>query len=146
MSFPAPSQSQAYQRAAGRYGSDAANTASPGRLLVMLYDRLSLDLTRAHAAQLEGQREVANDNIAHAQDIVAELLSSLDVDAWDGAPRLAAIYRWLMRELIAANVRMDPVRTAGCLDIVQPLREAWSQALAESGATGSATALMGVSA
>ena len=29
MSFPAATQSQAYQRAAGRYGSDAANTASP---------------------------------------------------------------------------------------------------------------------
>ena len=35
-------------------------------------------------------------NIAHAQDIVAELLSSLDTDAWDGAANLASLYRWLL--------------------------------------------------
>ncbi|WP_426561214.1 flagellar export chaperone FliS [Angustibacter sp. McL0619] len=128
MNFPTP-QNQAYQRAAGSYGANAATTASPARLLVMLYDRLSLDLTRAHRAQLEGDREVANDNIAHAQDIVAELLSSLDTEAWDGAAGLASLYRWVIRELIAANIRMDPERTAGCIAVIEPLREAWTQAM-----------------
>jgi flagellar protein FliS len=144
MTFPMP-QSQAYQRAAGSYGTNAATTASPARLLVMLYDRLSLDLTRAHQAQLAGDREVANENIAHAQDIVAELLSSLDLQAWDGAAGLASLYRWVIRELIAANVRMDPERTAGCIAVIEPLREAWTQALT---AVPSATAapLQGASA
>jgi flagellar protein FliS len=144
MTFPMP-QAQAYQRAAGSYGSNAATTASPGRLLVMLYDRLSLDLTRAHQAQLEGNREVANENIAHAQEIVAELLSSLDLDAWDGAAGLASLYRWVIRELIAANIRMDPDRTAGCLAVIEPLREAWTQAVAAAPTTGTA-ALVGQSA
>ena len=49
MTYPLPqSGAGAYQRAAGRYGSDATATASPARLVVMLYDRLALDLARAH--------------------------------------------------------------------------------------------------
>ena len=130
MTLPTFGTAQAYQRAAGRYGADATATASPAKLVVMLYDRLSLDLTRGRQAQLDGDRETASNQLTHAQDIVAELLSSLDVDAWDGGANLASLYRWLLRELIAANVRMDPARTAACLSVVEPLREAWTQALA----------------
>ncbi len=67
----------------------------------MLYDRLVLDLARGRQAQLDGDREAANEQLGHAQDIVAELLSSLDVDAWEGGPGLASLYRWLLRELDA---------------------------------------------
>lgn len=146
MTFPMPqSGAGAYQRAAGRYGADATATASPAKLVVMLYDRLALDLTRAHQAQLAGDRESANTNIAHAQDIVAELLSSLDTTGWDGAANLANLYRWLLRELIAANVRMDATRTAGCLAVVEPLREAWTQAVSATVA-GAGTPMLGASA
>ncbi|GAA4344806.1 flagellar export chaperone FliS [Angustibacter luteus] len=145
MTFPM-AQNQAYQRAAGRYGSDTTATASPARLLVMLYDRLSLDLTRAHQAQLDGDREVANDNIAHAQDIIAELLTSLDVDAWEGGHNLASLYRWLIRELIAANTRMDATRTAGCITVVEPLRQAWTEAMTMAASPTAGTPLLGASA
>ncbi|GAB3596318.1 hypothetical protein GCM10027446_22980 [Angustibacter peucedani] len=132
-----PSQPNAYARAATRYGDDAVQTASPQRLLVLLYDRLSLDLQRAHQAQLDGHREAAHLNLAHAQDIVAELLSSLDVDAWAGATDLSRLYTWLLAELTRANVRMDAALTAGCLEVVEPLREAWTAAAASAGtATG----------
>jgi flagellar protein FliS len=137
---------QAYQRAAGRYGADATATASPARLVVMLYDRLALDLARGRQAQLAGDRESANTQLSHAQDIVAELLSSLDVDAWDGGANLASLYRWLIRELIAANVRMAPERTAACLHVVEPLREAWTEALAAGAGAGPVAPLIGATA
>jgi flagellar secretion chaperone FliS len=146
VTLPTAGTTRAYQRAAGRYGEDATATASPARLVVMLYDRLALDLARGRQAQLDGDRETANNQLAHAQDIVAELLSSLDVDVWDGAANLASLYRWLIRELIAANVRMDPTRTAGCLSVVEPLRDAWTQAAA-GGASGAVPApLIGATA
>ncbi len=70
-----------------RYMGDAVTTASPQRLLVMLYDRLALDLERAQAALVEGDRQEASGQLLHAQDIVLELRSSLQVDAWEGGPR-----------------------------------------------------------
>ena len=39
-----------------RYIGDTVTTASPQRLLVMLYDRLALDLERAQAALAGGDR------------------------------------------------------------------------------------------
>jgi flagellar protein FliS len=109
---------------------DAVTTASPQRLLVMLYDRLALDLERAQAALTAGDRAEANLQLQHAQDIVLELRTSLQVDAWEGGPRLAALYSWLLGELVQANVKADRNRVASCLQVVEPLRDAWRQAAA----------------
>ena len=119
-----------------RYMGDAVTTASPQRLLVMLYDRLALDLERGQAALFAGDRTAANEQLQHAQDIVIELRSSLKVEVWEGGPRLAALYSWLLSELIAANVKGDANRVSSCRQVVEPLRDAWRQA-AISLATGS---------
>lgn len=116
--------------AVGRYTEDSVSTASPVRLLVMLYDRLTLDLARGEQALREGQLDLANAAIGHAQDIIAELLSSLDQDVWDGAAALASIYTWLLTELSTAVLRADPARVLACRELVDPLRQAWSEAAA----------------
>ncbi|MGY1601093.1 flagellar export chaperone FliS [Geodermatophilus sp. SYSU D00815] len=113
-----------------RYLGDSITTASPQQLLVMLYDRLALDLERAHVALTDGNRAEANAQLQHAQDILLELQSSLDVDAWEGGPRLAALYTWLLTELIKANVKGDVRRVADCRKVVEPLRDAWREAAA----------------
>jgi flagellar secretion chaperone FliS len=118
-----------------RYMGDAVTTASPQRLLVMLYDRLALDLERAQLALAGGDRQDAGNQLQHAQEIVLELRSSLQVDAWDGGPRLAALYTWLLGELVQANVKADRNRVAACLQVVEPLRDAWRQAAASLAAT-----------
>ena len=113
-----------------RYMGDAVTTASPQRLLVMLYDRLALDLERALTALGDGDRQGAGAQLQHAQEIVLELQSSLRVDAWEGGPRLAALYTWLVGELVQANVKGDRNRVASCRQVVEPLRDAWRQAAA----------------
>ncbi|WP_199422595.1 flagellar export chaperone FliS [Actinotalea solisilvae] len=118
-----------------RYVDDTVATASPAKLLTMLYDRLVLDLTRAEAEQRAGNRGAAGPHLTHAQDIVGELASTLDVSAWDGAPRLLSIYTFLLTELVSANVAGDPERTAACRALVEPLADAWHQAADQLGAT-----------
>jgi flagellar secretion chaperone FliS len=113
-----------------RYLGDTVATASPQQLLVMLYDRLALDLERGQSALLAGDRTTANEQLQHAQDIVIELRSSLQVDVWEGGPRLAALYSWLLSELITANVKGDVNRVSSCRQVVEPLRDAWRQAAA----------------
>jgi flagellar protein FliS len=129
MSLMLPRQAS-YQQAAGRYGDNATATASPARLLVMLYDRLVTDLVRAEQAQRRNDRERAHLELSHAQEIVAELMTSLDVTAWDGGPGLMSLYQWLMVEMIKANVRQDATITAACRACVEPLRDAWTEAAA----------------
>lgn len=112
-----------------RYLADAVATASPGRLVVMLYDRLVLDLTRAEVALRGGDRAAGADRLLHAQEIVLELRSSLDVTAWADAPGLAKLYSFLITELIGANVRADADRVAACRALVEPLRDGWWEAV-----------------
>ena len=118
-----------------RYVDDAVATASPAKLLTMLYDRLVLDLQRGEHEQRQGNRGAAGPHLTHAQDIVSELASTLDVSAWDGAQQLLSIYTFLLTELIGANVSGDPDRTAACRELVEPLADAWHQAADQLGAT-----------
>jgi flagellar protein FliS len=112
-----------------RYLGDSVATASPGRLLVMLYERLVFDLTQADLALVAGDRETASQRLLHAQEIVIELRASLDLDAWDGAIGLAKIYGFLLSELINANIGSDHDRVVGCRALVEPLLDAWRQAV-----------------
>jgi flagellar protein FliS len=110
--------------------SASVATASPQQLLVMLYDRLALDLERAEQALVDGDRAGAHEQLMHAQEIVIELRASLNVDVWEGGPRLAALYSWVLGELIQANLKGDVRRVRDCRKIVEPLRDAWRQAAA----------------
>jgi flagellar protein FliS len=111
-----------------RYLNDTIATASPARLLVMLYERLVLDLTQAESALAAGDREIASNRILHAQEIVIELRASLKMDVWDGAPKLAGIYTFVLAELISANINADAVKVAQCRRLIEPLLDAWRQA------------------
>lgn len=108
-----------------KFMANQVATASPALLLTMLYDRLVLDLARAEAAQRAADRTGASENLMHAQDIVEELLSTLDVSAWEGAPQLASLYGFMLTELVGANVSGDADRTATVRALVEPLQEAW---------------------
>ncbi|GAA2516247.1 flagellar export chaperone FliS [Pilimelia columellifera] len=111
-----------------RYLRDAVATASPAKLLVMLYDRLVLDLARGEQALRDGDNTEARAQLQHAQDILMELRASLDTTLWDGGPGLAQLYSFLLTELIQANVRKEPDRVASCKTLVEPLRDAWREA------------------
>jgi flagellar protein FliS len=115
-------------QARSRYTADAVQTASPARLLVMLYDRLVLDLVNAEKSSLAADFEKMSSELQHAQDIILELRTSLDVEAWDGARGLSDLYTWVYGELVAANIKRDAGRIASCRSLVEPLRDAWRQA------------------
>lgn len=122
-----------------RYLSDAVETAGPTRLLTMLYDRLLVDLDRAATSLELGDRGAASQCLVHAQDIVTELQSSLDTDAWDGAPQLMSLYAFVHTELVEANVHADAQRVRACRELVAPLASAWHEAAAQ-GPAGPRTA------
>jgi flagellar protein FliS len=110
------------------YNRDAVLSASPARLLTMLYDRLLLDLQRAETAQMQQAWEPAGQNLLHAQAIVAQLADSLKPELWEGGPGLLALYSFVTRSLIAANVDKDVEHTRGCIALLEPLRQAWHEA------------------
>ncbi|EXG80983.1 flagellar export chaperone FliS [Cryptosporangium arvum] len=122
MTYPPPGAARA------RYLADSISTASPARLLVMLYDRLVQDIAQGEQAIREGNRLLAGERLMHAQDIISELLATLDLTAWDGAENVAALYRWMLSELVQANIKQDAGKAASTLELANELRDAWREA------------------
>jgi flagellar secretion chaperone FliS len=111
-----------------RYRSASVETMSPARMIIALYDRLLLDLDRA-VAGIESDNLVATHAaLVHAQDILGELHDSLDVSVWAPGEQLADLYRFLIRELITANLDKNAAKILECRSVVQPLRDAWNDA------------------
>src|SRR6478672_7686441 len=100
--------------ARNRYLGDSVSTASPQRLVVMLYDGLVQDLQLAQQGIATGDVVLVHNRLVRAQAIVTELQSSLNLDAWDGARGLDKLYTYVLELLVAANVRKDaePVNQA----------------------------------
>ncbi|OJF11690.1 flagellar export chaperone FliS [Couchioplanes caeruleus] len=120
-----------------RYLADSTATASPAKLLLMLFDRLVMDLVRGEEALVAGDRPEANTHLKHAQDIVTELQVTLNVDAWEGAKDLAALYTFAQTELVNANVRGDAEKVSSIKSLMEPLRDTWREAaLAVAAAEG----------
>ncbi|NEN05176.1 flagellar export chaperone FliS [Diaminobutyricibacter tongyongensis] len=111
-----------------QYNRNAILSATPTQLVTMLYDRLVLDLKRAEAAQDDERWADAHEQLLHAQDIVAELSSSLRIDAWDGAAGLFAIYVYVHQALVDANIHRNIDRTREAIALLEPLCASWHQA------------------
>lgn len=128
---PGTSPTSRHEGARARYQQNGT-TASPGRSVVLLYERLLRDLDDATLAIGNGQVVAAHEALIHAQRIVEGLDLSLDRDAWGGASALSLVYEYLERELVAANVAKDRRRIAACRQVVEPLADAWRNAWAQT--------------
>lgn len=103
-------------------------TASPARLLTMLYDRMLLDLERAKIAQEHERWDAAGEQLKHAQEIITELQTTLKLDGWDGAANLSALYTFLRTTMMYANINRNIQGTIDCIALIEPLAASWHAA------------------
>ncbi|MEM9041889.1 MAG: flagellar export chaperone FliS [Actinomycetota bacterium] len=96
------------QRQRSAFTDGDLDTASPSVVLVRCFDRLDVDLAGALESIATADHETTNRLLGHAQDLVGELATWLDVEAWEHAPALLSIYDYVLRVLAAANVHKDP--------------------------------------
>ena len=113
------------RNAASIYQSQAVQTASQPQILVMLCDRLMLDLNGAKGAIEKSNFEGANESLQHAQKIIRMLRTSLDPSGFKGGEDLMAIYLFLERHLVKANLEKKISVVEECEQIFSPIAEAW---------------------
>ncbi|HXP98537.1 MAG TPA: flagellar export chaperone FliS [Solirubrobacteraceae bacterium] len=113
------------------YRQGAVLAATPGELIVMLYDGARRFLRQANVAMREGQVERAHNALRRAELILAHLDGVLDFDQGEVSERLHSIYQFCLAHLNAARNDQDPAKLEEVSELLGELREAWSQVAEE---------------
>ncbi len=122
------------------YRQVATQTASPGQLVLMLFDGAVRFLEQAMLGfPVEDPLEriqTINNNILRAQDIINELNYSLDLrQGGHLAETLRGLYEYFDRRLTESNVRKTSEGIEEVLVHIRTLRDAWNSMLTQASQT-----------
>ena len=116
------------QRSPAAYQQSSVLTASPGRLVVMLYDGAGRFLSQAAAAMREEQHGIANDRLRRGELIIDELLCTLNMEEGGViASRLQGLYVFFLGQLTEARTSRNPAKIDWVAGQMRELREAWAE-------------------
>jgi len=119
----------------GTYKRVDVETASQGKLVVML---LNGAIQRAEEAkrQLErGRVEGVHNNLIRAQEIIAELRSALNMQVGGEIARnLDRIYEYFQHLFIQANIQKSVAPIDECIRLIVPIRDTWQEVFNQVGA------------
>lgn len=112
------------------YKETQIKTANQLKLVVMLYDGAIRHLNEALDCFQEGHRkyDALNKHIVATQDILSELMGSLDFDKGGSlAKNLLSLYMFMNQRLLEANLRKDVHPVEEVKKYLTDLRDAWEQ-------------------
>lgn len=119
------------------YRVNAVLTASPGQLVLMLYDGALKALLLAQEAfslpeDQKNRIEMINTHLLKAQAILSELQGGLNLEAGgEFALTMHRLYDYHNRRLIEANLRKQVAPVIEVERLVRELRDAWAQMLSK---------------
>lgn len=113
-----------------QYQTTQVQTATPEKILIMLYDGAIQFLNKAKKEiENENIQEIHN-NIIGAQKIIAELMSSLDMEIGGAvAVNLYSLYDYLYSRLVQANIKKDAAVVDEVLVHMKELKQTWEEAI-----------------
>jgi flagellar protein FliS len=102
-------------------------SATPGELIVMLYDGARRFLRQASVAMRAGEIERAHNTLRRGEMIIAHLDGTLDFDQGQLPERLHAIYQFCLAHLNGGRMTQDPTKLEEVSHLLGELREAWAE-------------------
>lgn len=110
------------------YKQNSVTTASPGELTLMLYNGCLKFLNKAKVAIAEKNIQERNNNIQRAQAIIAELMSTLNMDI-EISKQMLPLYDYMNRRLTDANVKNDIAIIEEVEGLVTEFRDTWKEVI-----------------
>ena len=105
-------------------------TAHRTELLLMLFDGAVRFVTLAQAHMARGEFEDKNRLFIKAQNILLELIQTLDRKIGEALyGNLIGLYRFCYERLVNANMKNDAASAQEALQILEHLRETWQLAV-----------------
>ncbi len=131
----------AVARQAARYRESEVLSASPGQLVVIVYDHLLVNLKRARLLMSPADITARSDALERARAAVTELLVTVDRDKGGAiGTQLASLYAFMLSELSVLGVKPDADRLDAIIGMVGELRDAFQLASAQVTPPSSAAA------
>jgi flagellar secretion chaperone FliS len=122
-----------YTAPTAAYKQQSILTATPGQLVVMLYDGCLRFLHQAAHAMRDGSTAEAGSRLARAEAIIDELLTTLDMEEGGViASRLQGIYVFSLRHLMEARLERDADKIDTVSGLLAELRDSWAQVAANA--------------
>lgn len=117
--------------AASRYAQSQRETASPERLMVLLFQAALKNIRKGAACLTSGQHTEGARSLLKAADIVVELHATLDRSkAPQLCEQLADVYRFVCNRLHAAALSRDARAAQEAERVFAPIAEAFEAAVA----------------
>ncbi len=113
------------------YKNNAVNTASGGELTLMLYNGCIKFIKQASRNIENNDFEQKNTNIQKAQNIIQELMITLDQKV-EISQQILPLYEYMHFQLKEANIKNDPAILQEVLDLTVDFRDTWKQVLQKS--------------
>lgn len=113
-----------------QYQKTEVETATPEKILILLYDGAIQFLNKALIALDEKNFPEIHNNIVGAEHILLEFMNTLDFEqGGDFAIRLNALYQYFYNRLVEANMKKDKEIVKEILEFLVDLRATWKQAI-----------------
>ncbi len=113
-----------------QYQQSQIQTASPEKILIMLYDGAIQFLNKALKAIEENNIQECHNNIVAAQNIISEFMNTLNFDiGGDVAKNLYSLYEYLHYRLVQGNINKDPAMVKEVLQHLKDLKQTWEEAI-----------------
>ncbi len=135
-----------YLKLAKSYKTASIETASPGQLILMLFDGTLRFVEAAYQGfdekDVRKRNEVINNNIIKAQNIVTELKSCLDrEEGGDFSTTMFNLYDYMYDQLQQSNIRKEKEPLENTTRFLTEIRDAWAQMLRKEETAGKSDAV-----
>lgn len=120
-----------YKKPYQAYQNNAVNTASGGELTLMLYNGCIRFIKQAKKDLNDENFEEKNKNIQKAQDIIQELMLTLDPEN-DLSKQLMPLYDYINHQLREANIKNEEHYLEEALTYVTEFRDTWKEVILQT--------------
>ena len=115
-------------RSQAQYLETRVLSATPAELTLMLYDGAIRFMSQYIVFVGAKDIQAAHNAIVRSQDIVSELLVTLDMKH-EIADGMASIYVYCIERLTAANVKKEVEPVQEVIELIRELRNTWAEAM-----------------
>jgi flagellar protein FliS len=118
------------------YKETQIKTATPGKLILMMYDGAIKNLNQVLQDMDDEHRryDSISNSLIKTQDIITELMISLDFErGGDIARNLFGLYVFMNRRLLDGNIKKDKAPLEEVRTLLMELRGAWAEVADKAG-------------